>query len=134
MDMTDQGNLVNGSKLGLDSDTSAHDALISATMDAENLYGCDDADDNMIILQACHAPPSSEGNALLDVADRIDIKKQTGCRNRKKAFYKHNLVIKEIQLDHNDLCRRVASLQKRVLIGRWMFPDGENIDMDEWVR
>ena len=49
-------------------------------------------------------------------------------RKNKKNYYKHRMEINEIYLDYEDLHRRVASLQKRAVIGRWMFPDNSDLD------
>ena len=42
--------------------------------------------------------------------------------------------INEIYLDYEDMHRRVASLQRRVVIGRWMFPDNSEVDTTAWIK
>ena len=48
-------------------------------------------------------------------------------------MHKHNMEIKEVFLDYEDLCGRVARLQKRVVIGRWMFPENTDFDTNTWI-
>ena len=71
---------------------------------------------------------------------RVNKEKGSSRRGRHKlkkdrlACFKPIVDIKEVVLEHEDLWGRVISLQKRALIGRWMFADGHVIDMLEWAK
>lgn len=87
--------------------------------------------DASIIAQSIIAPPSfhacQQGNGS-SRRGRHKLKKN------RLACFKLAVEIKEVVLEHDDLWGRVISLQKRALIGRWMFADGHVSDMLEWAK
>ena len=66
----------------------------------------------------------------------VNCKRNTHRRRRKikKNYYKQRMEINEIYLDPEDMLTRVASLQKRAVIGRWMFPDNKEVDTAVWIK
>lgn len=51
-----------------------------------------------------------------------------------KACFKPAKGVKEAVFEIDDLWSRVESLQKRALIGRWIFAEKTRTDMEEWVK
>ena len=119
--------------IGLASNISAHKAFIAATIEAEHRLSKDFEVDDQIIKQAfSHLPFQVVNNH--SGWKFFPYKKKRGRGRRKKNIFKHNMDIKAVTLDYDDLCGRVASLQKRVVIGRWMFPDGSEVDTGAWIK
>lgn len=41
---------------------------------------------------------------------------------------------KMVQFEYGDLWGHVANLQKRALVGRWLFTEMKEVDMVDWIR
>ena len=94
---------------GLSSDTSTHEAFIVATIAAEQRSARDFEVDELIIKQAISILPEDEVNVQGHYIGNRH-RKGRNRRRRRLNIYKHNMDIKEIHLDYEDLCGRVASL------------------------
>ena len=85
--------------------------------------------DEFIIRQAFSTFPEAESKGFVGQRRR----NRGGRRKRLNAVFKHNMDIKEVFLDEEDLSTQVVSLKRRAVIGRWIFLDGNDFDSASWI-
>lgn len=90
--------------------------------------GLDNIDDLIVRRGFIPAPK------VVDCLQSCKKRHNRGRRSKKKRpVFKHNMDIKEVVLDYDDLCGHIASLQKWVVMGRWLFPENLDFDTSSWI-
>lgn len=125
------------------SDTSGHEALIVATLAAERAR-IHEMDRGKRVVSLNHVGPlgatldQEVKEAKVTHGGRWSYRRGTCSQSNRIGINKncHKLAskIKQVIPEYDDLWGRVASLQKRSLIRRWLFSDMEEVDMAEWVK
>ena len=116
----------------LEFDISTQEAMIAATVAAESRWQAEFELEARMIAQSVNAP---QGLGVQGAPS--DVSYRWGRKKKKQAhfsYYRPTMDVREVVLEYDDLWGRVTSLGKWALIGRWIFAEGNEVDMMEWAK